>query len=68
MASNIEVAPVFAIYVRKGTKILFVKDHARLTMKPFCVKTKVIGYANLEVGRSKKEEEDGEIGGLAVFW
>ena len=25
-------------------------------MKPFCVKTKAIGYAIFEVGRSKKEE------------
>ena len=33
-------------------------------MKPFCVKTKVIGYAIFEVGRSKKEE-DGEIGGFS---
>ena len=28
----------------------------RLRMKPFCVKTKVIGSAIFEVGRSKKEE------------
>ena len=33
-------------------------------MELFGEKTKVVGYRNFEVGRSKKEEvEDGEIGG-----
>ena len=77
MASNIEVVPggpSFHLFTfRKGTKILSVTDHVHRRMKLFCVKTKVIGYAIFEVGRSKKERRKKKkkmekSGSIAVYW
>ena len=49
-------------------KILMTKNHARERNKPVYTKTKVSTFANFEVGRLVlKEEEDGEIGGLAFL-
>ena len=58
-------APVFAYLLSQRYKDSLCQGSCALKNETVLCETKVIGYAIFVL---RKKEEDGEIGGLAVFW